>query len=303
MQTKVLLDTDIGSDIDDAAALAWLLANPRCDLRGITTVSGAAADRARIASALCRAAGRSVPIFPGAERPLMGEQKQSAAPQAAALKAWPHDTDFPARQAVYFLQQTIREHPGEIVLLTIGPLTNAALLFSLDPEIPGLLKGMVSMCGLFSNRAEGYGPAEWNASLDPLAAAIVYRNAPPWHRTVSLDVTTRLRLGVEEFRQRFAGGALAPVLDFSEAWFRHRDAVVFHDPLAAAVIFDGSLCRFVRGNVDVELESRRLAGTTHWSVDPAAGRHEIAVSVDRDRFFDAYFAPFTGDGRSSPGSA
>jgi purine nucleosidase len=303
MRTKVLLDTDIGSDIDDAVALAWLLANPECDLLGITTVSGCAEDRARIASALCRAAGRAVPIFPGSERPLLGAQKQPAAPQAAALKAWPHDEDFPPHRAVWFLQQTIREHPGEIVLLTIGPLTNAALLFSLDPEIPGLLRGMVSMCGLFSNRAQGYGPAEWNASLDPLAAAIVYRNGPRRHRTVGLDVTTRLRLDVEEFRRRFALGPLKPVLDFSEAWFRHRDAVVFHDPLAAAVIFDESLCRFVRGTVDVELESRRLAGTTHWSVDPAAGRHEIAASVDRDAFFHAYFAPFTGGGPASPGSA
>ncbi len=292
MRTKVLLDTDIGSDIDDAVALAWLLANPECDLLGITTVTGEPEIRARIASALCRAAGRDVPIYPGAERPLFCPQKQRDAPQAAALKAWPHEQAFPARRAVFFLQETIRAHPGEVVLLTIGPLTNIALLFSLDPEIPRLLKGLVSMCGLFSNHTAGWGPAEWNASLDPHAAAIVYRNAPSLHRTVGLDVTTKLSLGTEEFRSRLARGKLKPVLDLSEAWFRHRDCVIFHDPLAAAVIFDPALCRFVRGNVEVELESRHLAGATHWSVDPAAGRHEIAVSVDPQRFFRAYFALF-----------
>ena len=66
MPIKLLLDTDIGSDIDDAVCLAYLLAQPACDLLGITTVSGEADHRAMLASALCRVAGRDVPIFPGA---------------------------------------------------------------------------------------------------------------------------------------------------------------------------------------------------------------------------------------------
>jgi len=292
MRTKVLLDTDIGSDIDDAVALAWLLANPDCDLLGITTVTGQPEERARMASALCRAAGRSVPIFPGADRPLLGAQVQAQAPQAAALQGVPHDREFPARRAAAFLQETVRAHPGEVVLLTIGPLTNAALAFALDPEMPRLLKGMVSMCGLFSNRAAGWGPVEWNASLDPLAAAMVYQHAAGRHRSVGLDVTTQVALGMEEVRTRFSTGLLKTVLGFSESWFRHRDRIVFHDPLAAAVIFDESLCTFVRGNVDVELESRRFAGAMHWSVDPAAGRHEVAMTVDRGRFFERYFSAF-----------
>jgi purine nucleosidase len=290
--TKILLDTDIGSDIDDAVALAYLLANRQCDLLGITTVTGEPEKRAQLADALCRAAGRKVPICAGAELPLLIAQKQPLAQQAPALEKWPHETSFPGGRAVLFLQEAIRAHPGEIVLLTIGPLTNVALLFGMDPEIPRLLKGIVSMCGLFSNRVPGYGPVEWNASLDQHTAAIVYRRTTETHRTVSLDVTTRLSLGLDEVRARFAGPLLKPVLDFAETWFRHKDAMVFHDPLAAAVIFDESLCRFVRGTVEVELESRRFSGATHWSVDPAAGRHEMAVSVDRDRFFEEYFSVF-----------
>jgi purine nucleosidase len=292
MKTKVLLDTDIGSDIDDAVALAWLLANEDCDLVGITTVTGEAEKRARLASVLCRAAGRSMPIFPGCELPLRVSPKQVQAPQAAALTKWPHETSFPANEAVHFLQETIRAHPGEIVLLTIGPLTNVAVLFAMDPEVAGLLKGLVSMCGIFFNKTAGWGPVEWNASLDPHAADIVYRRVAVRHRTVGLDVTSRLSLGMDEVRERFRGPLLEPVLDFAEAWFRHRDHVVFHDPLAAAVIFDESLCSFVRGTVDIELDSGRLAGATHWSVNPAAGKHEIAVSVDPGRFFDRYFSVF-----------
>ena len=82
MPINFLLDTDIGSDIDDAVCLAYLLANPACDLLGITTVSGEADLRAAIASALCKVAGRSIPIYPGRDEPLLIAQKQPHAPQA-----------------------------------------------------------------------------------------------------------------------------------------------------------------------------------------------------------------------------
>ncbi len=65
MSTKVLLDTDIGSDIDDAVCLAYLLAQPACELMGITTVTGEGQGRAMMASALCQLAGQDVPIYIG----------------------------------------------------------------------------------------------------------------------------------------------------------------------------------------------------------------------------------------------
>ena len=66
MTHKILLDTDIGSDIDDAIALAYLLAQPQCELLGITTVTGEPEKRAMMASAQCKLAGRNIPIYPGA---------------------------------------------------------------------------------------------------------------------------------------------------------------------------------------------------------------------------------------------
>src|SRR5260370_378469 len=81
-----LLDTDIGGDIDDALCLAYLLAQPACELLGITTVTGEAEKRAMLASALCKVAGKHVPIFPGVEYPLLAAQRQPDAPQARALQ-------------------------------------------------------------------------------------------------------------------------------------------------------------------------------------------------------------------------
>src|SRR5919109_5334440 len=102
---KVLLDTDIGSDVDDAVALAYLLSQPECELVGITTVTGEAERRAELASVLCQAAGKDVPIYPGAEQPMSGAQKQTVAQQAAALPRWPHRDEFPRGEALAFMRR------------------------------------------------------------------------------------------------------------------------------------------------------------------------------------------------------
>ncbi|MAS38178.1 MAG: nucleoside hydrolase [Anaerolineaceae bacterium] len=293
MTIKVLLDTDIGSDIDDAICLAYLLAHPDCELLGITTVTGEGIQRAQLASALCRLAGVEVPIYVGAQSPLLIDQRQPHAPQAAALENWPHETDFPQGQAVQFLQRTIRENPGEVVLLTIGPLTNAALLFATDPEIPALLKGMVLMGGSFwSGERDGL---EWNIILDPHASAMTYRARPPYMRSIGLDVTTQVQMHAGAVRERFQSGLLRPVLDFAEVWFKQREVITFHDPLAAAVIFDEGICGFERGQVDIELDDPERLGKTHWSPGADDAYHEVATSVQADAFFEHYFGVLGGD--------
>jgi purine nucleosidase len=293
MPTKILLDTDIGSDIDDAVCLAYLLAQKECELLGITTVTGEARQRAMMASCLCMAAGRDVPIFPGAEVPLLVAQAQTAAPQAAMVGKWEHQAEFPGGQAVEFMRRTIRDHPGEVTLLTIGPLTNVALLFSVDPEIPAILKGIVSMAGVYTNRYTGLPPVEWNVTLDPHAAAIVFRAPVTSHRILGLDVTHRVTMERDEVRGRFAHPLLSVVADFAEVWFAERPVITFHDPMAGALIFDESPVTFERGTIiDVETRSDWVKGMCFWLPDPA-GRHEVGVAVDAGRFFDHYFSVFT----------
>ncbi len=285
---KVLLDTDIGSDIDDAVALAYLLAQPDCELLGITTVSGESDKRAELTSVLCKVAGRNIPIYCGREEPLLFPQRQPQAPQAAALKQWPHDTGFRKGEAAHFLRETIRANPGEVVLLTIGPLTNIAALFAMDEEIPHLLKSLVMMCGVFTNQLSGVGPLEWNAMLDPHATAIVYHSGVKIHRSIGLDVTMQVKMKAKEVQQRFQTVLLRPVLDFAKVWFQENDMLTFHDPLAATTLFDDKICQFERGCVDVELKSDRVTGQTHWT-PKTDGPHEVALQVNPARFFDHYF--------------
>ena len=281
---KILLDTDIGSDIDDAACLAYLLAQPECELLGITTVTGEGQRRAMLASALCREAGQEVPIYIGAEQPLLIEQRQPKSPQADALGKWSHATDFPRGEAVEFMRRSIRANPGEVTLLPIGPLTNVALLFASDPEIPALLGGLMLMGGSYWSGVRNF--EEWNAILDPQATAMVYRAAVEPHRSVGLDVTTQVRLSPEEVRQRFGKGLLRPVQDFAEVWFSERKSMTLHDPLAAVCLFDAEICGFSRGQVSVDLGD--APGKTGWQ-ENEEGPHEVATSVDVARFFEHYF--------------
>jgi inosine-uridine nucleoside N-ribohydrolase len=298
--TKVLLDTDIDitGDIDDVMCLAYLLAQPACELLGITTVSWVTDQRAMVASALCRAAGRRVPILPGAGVPLLSPlpQVQARQPQAverAVFERWEHEETFPRGQAIEFMRRTIRQHPGEVVLLAIGPLTNIALLFAVDPDLPSLLRGLVMMAGAFADRHAAAGRREWNAMLDPHATAMVYRAAVGMHRSVGLDVTERLTLSAGLVRQHMRGNR-SPILgDMVEAWFGASDSITFHDPLAAATIFAPDLCRFERGAVAVEVADERLQGLTYWAPDAPGARHEVAMQVDSARFFEHYFAVIT----------
>ncbi len=294
MPTRLLLDTDIGSDIDDAVCLAYLLAKPDCELLGITTVSGEPERRAMMASALCKLAGKRIPIYPGVAEPLLVASRQPQAPQANALARWPHETDFPCGEAIEFLRQTIRRYAGEVILLTIGPLTNIALLFKADPEIPSLLRGVVSMGGMFDSSHTRYWRGskwEWNIHCDPHAAAIVYRTPVAMHYSIGLDVTMQVTMDAAEVRRRFQAPLLQPVLDFAEVWFQNAEKITFHDPLAAATIFDARICTFERGEVHVELHDPDAFAVTRWSPG-ADGRHEVAVSVDAERFFAEYFGVF-----------
>ena len=293
--TKILLDTDIDiiGDIGDAMCLAYLLAQPACELLGITTVSWATDKRAMVASALCNAAGRRVPIVPGAETPLLVplpvvQSRQPYDTERAVLERWEHEQEFPRGHAIEFMRQTIRAQPGEVILLAIGPLTNIAQLFAVDPEIPGLLKGLVMMAGRFTGA--GAGAREWNAMLDPHANTLVYHAKVGIHRSIGLDVTEQLTLSAEQVRHHMRGSRSQILHDMVEAWLRASDGITFHDPLAAAGIFAPDLCHFEQGVVGVELVNKQLRGLTSWAPGAARSRHEVATQVNSSLFFEHYFS-------------
>ncbi|MDX1933013.1 MAG: nucleoside hydrolase [Capsulimonadales bacterium] len=288
----ILFDTDIGSDIDDAVALAYLLKQTRCELVGITTVTGDTRKRAALAEIVCRAGGRTdIPIHAGLERSLLFGPGQPEVPQFEAVADQPHRTDYDL-SAIDFLRATIRSRPHQLTLLAVGPMTNIGALFAADPATALLLKNLVLMCGVYTgNAGHGPGATEWNADRDPIATALTYKFGSGKLLGVGLDVTQKCQLSADECRKRFvaAGGALGVVGRMAEVWFRHSPQITFHDPLAAALVFEPTLCEYATGTVTVLPEGGPLAGLTRWRSGGDAPPHRIAVTVDPTRFFEHYF--------------
>ena len=288
MKEKILLDTDIGSDIDDAIALAYLLSNPECEIVGITTVSGKAEERCKIADVICKKAGKNIPILPGAEEPLLTEQKQKDVPQAKALSKFNYRKSYPYGEAIEFMRKTIRENPNQITLLTIGPLTNTALLFKIDPQIPSLLKGFYSMAGCFFDKEK---KVEWNIRCDPHSFYIVNKPEIISH-FIGLDVTLKARLHRDKVREEFKKNPLlSTVLEFAEVWFEKREYVTFHDIVGACSIFTSDILSFKRGFVDVEIEKKELLGMTDFREDKNGTRF-VAFDINVEKFFNHFFSFF-----------
>ena len=305
---KVILDTDIGHDMDDACALAYLCARPDVDLLGVTTVGGDAWSRAELVSAVCTSMHKpDVPIFPGLETCILRHQYQDHNPQSFVLEKYPHRSDFPPRKAITWRSETIRQNPGEVVLFAIGPLNNISILFQMDPEIPSLLKAFYWMGGKFAeydyptftkkvndnviSTATTGNLMEWNAAIDGLSTAIVFEKDIKTFRSVGIDITHRVCLTAKEFKERLKE-KLPPILsDLSDAWldFDPTDSRVltYHDPVCVTSFFNDKICEYTRGNVTVETISPKLRGFTYFEIDPE-GRHEIATDVDVEAFFEEF---------------
>ncbi len=286
---KIWLDTDIGSDIDDALALAFLLNRPDCELLGISTVTEIDKQRAQLASILCRIAEKEIPIYPGARTSLVVATPQKTVPQAVAIAKYPHDDSFPdpAWSAIEAMRAAIHENPGEVTLVGIGPMTNLALLFAVDPLVPRLLKQLVTMCGHFAPSDKS---CEWNALNDPHATAIVYAAPVEKHISIGLDVTRQVTMKRPEFEEKLRQSKYgAPIIDMGAAWFAQSETVTFHDPLAAATIFEPQICQYQSGHVAIETNDAAIYGFTAWNAGQGE-THTVALEVDADRFFELYFA-------------
>ena len=284
-KTKVLLDTDPGSDIDDALAISYLLKKPECELLGVTTVTGPVDKRASIVEILCHAAGRNdVPIHCGRSDVLAYGPGQPACPHYDSVSGTPHRTTWEPDSAVDFLRRTIRAHPGEVTLLSVGPLSNVALLFAIDPEIPRLLKDFVSMAGVFDLKVD----YEWNCGCDPVATAIVARTPRKRHSWIGLDVTTKCTLTKDQCEKQFTGKLLETVLKMAENWFKGTGQITFHDPLAAVSVFVPGIVTFDHGTVTVN----PAQGQTKF--EHGEGHDLVATDVDPSMFFEEYFRTVTG---------
>lgn len=245
---------DCDTGIDDSMALTYLLASPEIQLLGVGTVSGNtnSAQAARNTLSLLQLGGRGdVPVAVGAADPQVGTYS-GAVPHIHGHNGIGDitvpDAERPATvgDAADLLIQLAADHPGELRVLTTGPLTNIAEALRREPRLPSLVKDITIMGGAAHVSGNVSPVAEANVFNDPEAAAEVF--AAAWDITlVPLDVTMAHNLEESDRQALLDSGrplsvALGEMLDlyfeFHVATYGRRCSAV-HDPLAAAIAVGG----------------------------------------------------------------
>jgi inosine-uridine nucleoside N-ribohydrolase len=273
----ILLDTDIGSDVDDAFALALILESPEFDLLGVTTVSGHSEDRARLVAKLLEDAGRQdVPVVAGAS----GQFIPSF--QCRLAEGFKSPSLLPVK-AEDFLDSVINRNPGQVTLVAIGPLTNVAALLKKDPGAAKKIKQIVLMGGSVER---GYAPnsppeAEYNIRSDPGGAQAVFSSGVPL-LVVPLDVTAMLQLDADARHRIFT--RLTPVTNDLTLLYHlwANETPTLFDPMAVALMIDPTLC---------EVKSMAIVVDNEGFTRPAQGEPAnaaVALHTDPAKFFQFY---------------
>lgn len=267
----VVLDTDIGVDVDALFALAFILASPELQLAGVTTVSGDVRMRARTACALLEAAGRQdVPVAAGSQAGCGCDQPSEAPP------------NVDARSAASLLLQMAGLHEGALCLITTGPLTNAARMARDHPCAFRSLRGLFIQGGDFKGvDARSIRPEE-SFRLDPPAADMVLTSGAPvllcglnatrrtslsparLNELEALD-TPRARLLASAVRHSVPSGAAAPL----------------HAAVAAAALFRSKLITWRSLPARVQTVGPE-AGVLAFERKPSRTACGVRVAVDLD---------------------
>jgi purine nucleosidase len=290
----LVLDTDIGDDIDDALALALILNSPELELRGITTVFRNAPRRAALTKYLLEVwKQEKIPVHAGCSKPLLQEVDFQLGNQFQILEeAWQSDVlETPTQHAVDFLLDAANiedeEAPETLLsLVPIGPLTNIALAFARAPELAARCR-IVLMGGMWDARAENF-KAEWNIACDPEAAAMVF-NSGAEISMIGLDVTLQCVLRAEHIEKiKTHDSAQSRVLArLIELWMEETKIFpLLHDPLAVLTLLSNCV-EFEEKNIAIELCGEKRGQMRVLGGKPNA---RVAVKVDVERALEEFMA-------------
>lgn len=317
--SKILIDTDLGDDVDDAAAIMLALRCPELEILGITTVYKDTGKRREMAEDLLRQWNRAdIPVHKGrgqalletvegeVEPPLqyglLGAEKGRETSADARTASGGDDRDMEStlrrvtdfqETAVDFILETVRKEP-DVVILEMGSMTNLAQAFLREPQLMKRVQ-IIAMGGAFFSTAP-----EWNIICDPEAASIVVEQSENL-TMMGLDVTKYLKVSperVDQWRSR-----RSETMDYylrGVGIFQERTGypLTLHDVLLVAYLIDPQVVALKRGRYSVELAGRLTRGTmvdrsNYYEIDPPVkGNFRFAQEVDTARFWrvmDRYF--------------
>jgi purine nucleosidase len=292
---KIIIDTDVGDDIDDAFALDLALTSPELNILGISAAWGDTDLRARMLDRMmCETGHTSIPVQTGP--PTKSKTTFSQAPWASKGIRRSHG------DAVSFLLEQINRYPGEVTLLAIGPLTNIGAAINRDPITFRKLKRVVMMGGSIyrgygdSESAAPHGPdAEYNVASDPTSAQKLFRSGVPIF-LMPLDST---QLKFDDDKRASLASVSTPMTDtlfiMIAEWSRTtpKMAPTLFDPVAAAYAVDPTSCPTTPLHIEVDEKG-------YTRVTPGIPNAEACLEPRQEAFFKLLMPRllhqrFTGD--------
>lgn len=278
---KVILDTDIGDDVDDAFALALAVKSPELKILGVTTTFADTEMRAKLADRLLGEVGRpEIPVSAGKPTPTKNPMSQRRYAEGGHFAKASHG------DAVEFLLEQIRKYPGEITLIAIGPLMNMGAAIDRDPATFRKLKRVVLMGGSIRR---GYGDlgytapvpamAEWNIVNDVPSAQKLFAAGVPLF-VMPLDST---QLKLDEVKRAFLFSQGTPVTDALAVLYHlwGQQTPTLFDPMAVAFALRPDLCP-VQG-MHIRVDDKGFTRE-----EPGTPNAQVCLDSNAEDFFKFY---------------
>ncbi len=278
---KVIIDTDIGDDIDDAFAVALAVKSPELQILGIGATFGDTETRARILDRFLGEIGRSdIPVLVGKKTSAKTSMSQGRYADSGHFAKASHE------DAVGFLLEEIRKYPGEITLIGIGPLMNVGEAIDRDPATFRKLKRVVIMGGSIRR---GYGDfgynehvpphPEWNILNDVASAQKLFASGVPLY-VMPLDST---QLKLDEVKRAFLFTRGTPVTDQLTILYHlwAQETPTLFDPMTVAFVLHPELCPVTPLHIRVDEKG-------YTREEPGAANAEVCLDSRPDDFFQFY---------------
>jgi purine nucleosidase len=304
----VVIDTDIGADIDDAFALALAIASPELDIRGITTIGRGGRpdryvqhisedrdeDRAWLVCRFLTQVGlKNIPVAAGAnpqpKSPLDWQIQYRRHPAAIYNR-----TMKPVKEsAVELMNRLANEADGKLTIIALGPLTNVARLIKDHPDAAKKIKRIVMMGGSIEIGYEGKPKAEpeWNIEMDIPSAKAVFKSGLPL-TVIPLDVTAMLKLDKKNREAIFAAHTPLTwqVQNLYELW--GQETPILFDPVAVMAAFHDKALTFKEMHIEVNDKGMTLA-------KEAKPNARVATAIKADAFLEQFVERLRTSGKET----
>jgi purine nucleosidase len=281
---KVIFDTDIGDDVDDAFALALLVSRPEVKILGVTTAWGDTALRARLTARFLASGYGNIPIYAGPKTVSKATFSQARYAMAYPAKDWPDATTF--------VLDEIRKNPGQITLIAVAPFSNIGALIDRDPATFRKLKRIVLMGG---SVRRGYGDLgypwsttvkagpEYNVFSDVASSKKLFAAGVP----ISMMPLDSTQLKLDEVKRDVLFSHGTPMTDSLTLLYHQWSASTgsptptLFDAMAVAATVRPDLCPTTPMHIRIDDEGSTIA-------EPGEPNADVCLQSDTQKFFDFY---------------